>query len=206
MISSADLIWFIVFSATFISISAISWRPILVLEEASVPGENQTMGKHLISCSFKKTYTNMRNGETTWQMSFNADKCFTLRISKKRKPKEYNYLLHNQVLEVTKDSKYLCVIISNDLSWANHISNITAKANHTIGFLRCNIYACPKEVKRSCINNTSEAIHWYASVVWGPLNKNQISHLDSVQRRAARFASSNFKNENQEQLHLWSPI
>jgi hypothetical protein len=38
------------------------------------------------------------------------------------------------------------------------------------------------------------------------LNKNQISHLDSVQRRAARFASSNFKNENQEQLHLWSPI
>jgi hypothetical protein len=60
----------------------------------------------------------------TWQLSFNADKCFTLHISKKRKPTEYNYLLHNQMFEETKDSKYLGVTISNDLSWANHTSNI----------------------------------------------------------------------------------
>jgi hypothetical protein len=52
----------------------------------------------------------------TWQMSFNADKCFTLNISKKQKPGEYNYLLDNQALEVTKDSKYLGVTIRNDLS------------------------------------------------------------------------------------------
>jgi hypothetical protein len=28
------------FSATFNNISAISWRPVLVVEEAGVPGEN----------------------------------------------------------------------------------------------------------------------------------------------------------------------
>jgi cell division septal protein FtsQ len=32
--------WFLVFNATFSNISAISWRPVLVLEEAGVPGEN----------------------------------------------------------------------------------------------------------------------------------------------------------------------
>jgi hypothetical protein len=37
-----DLIWVLVFSATFSHISAISWRPVLVVEEAGVPGENQT--------------------------------------------------------------------------------------------------------------------------------------------------------------------
>jgi len=31
---------FLVFNATFINISAISWRPVLVVEEARVPGEN----------------------------------------------------------------------------------------------------------------------------------------------------------------------
>jgi hypothetical protein len=31
---------FIVFNATFSNISAISWRPVLVVEEAGVPGEN----------------------------------------------------------------------------------------------------------------------------------------------------------------------
>ena len=35
-----DLIWFLVFNATFGNISAISWRPVLVVEEAGVPGEN----------------------------------------------------------------------------------------------------------------------------------------------------------------------
>ena len=35
-----DLIWFLVFNATFSNIAAISWRPVLVVEEAGVPGEN----------------------------------------------------------------------------------------------------------------------------------------------------------------------
>ena len=36
-----DLIFdFWCFNATFSNISAISWRPVLVLEEAGVPGEN----------------------------------------------------------------------------------------------------------------------------------------------------------------------
>ena len=30
----------LVFNATFSSISAISWRPVLVMEETGVPGEN----------------------------------------------------------------------------------------------------------------------------------------------------------------------
>jgi hypothetical protein len=31
---------FLVFIATFSNMSAISWRPVLVVEEAGVPGEN----------------------------------------------------------------------------------------------------------------------------------------------------------------------
>jgi hypothetical protein len=31
---------FLCFNATFNNISAISWRPVLVVEEAGVPGEN----------------------------------------------------------------------------------------------------------------------------------------------------------------------
>jgi hypothetical protein len=32
--------WFLVFNATFSNISAISWRPVLVVEEAGLPAEN----------------------------------------------------------------------------------------------------------------------------------------------------------------------
>jgi hypothetical protein len=33
------------FNATFCNISAISWRPVLVVEEAGVPGENHQHGQ-----------------------------------------------------------------------------------------------------------------------------------------------------------------
>jgi hypothetical protein len=35
-----DLIDFWYFNATFSNISAISWRPVLVVEEAGIPGKN----------------------------------------------------------------------------------------------------------------------------------------------------------------------
>ena len=38
--STIDLIWFLVLNATFSNISAISWQPVLVAEEAGVPGED----------------------------------------------------------------------------------------------------------------------------------------------------------------------
>ena len=82
------------------------------------------------------------------------------------------------MLEVTKDSKYIGVTISNDLSWANHTSNITAKANRTIGFLRRNIHACPKEVKEAGYTTLIRPSIEYASAVRDPFNKNQISQLD----------------------------
>jgi hypothetical protein len=39
-----------VFNDTFSNISAISWRPVLVVEEAGVPGKKSpTMGKQLVN-------------------------------------------------------------------------------------------------------------------------------------------------------------
>jgi len=85
---------------------------------------------------------------------------------------EYNYLLYIQVLEGTKDSKYLGVAISNDLSWENHISNITSKANRTIGFLRHNMHACPKEGKTVAYTTLVRPSIEYASAVYmGPIQQ-----------------------------------
>jgi hypothetical protein len=39
--------------------------------------------------------------EKKGQMQLNADKCFTSHLTKKRKTAEFNYTLHNHILEVT---------------------------------------------------------------------------------------------------------
>jgi hypothetical protein len=40
ILSAKKLLPWVCFNATFCNISAISWRPVLVVEEAGVPGEN----------------------------------------------------------------------------------------------------------------------------------------------------------------------
>jgi hypothetical protein len=46
-----------------------------------------------------------------------------------------DYTIHNHILEVVEESKYLGVTISKDLTWKAHNNNITKKANKTLGFL-----------------------------------------------------------------------
>ena len=130
--------------------------------------------------------------EKKWQMQFNADKYFSIHLTKKRKTAEFNYTLHDHILEVTKDSKYLGVTFRSDLSWNSHINNISAKANRTIGFLRRNIHSCPKEVKAAAYTTLVRPSIEYASSVWDPYTRNNIHQLEAIQRRAARFVYNNF--------------
>ena len=62
-----------------------------------------------------------------------------------------SYTLEGTVLENVETIKYLGVTITNDLRWNTHVSNICTKANRTLGFLRRNLYACPRRGKRDRI-------------------------------------------------------
>ena len=75
-----------------------------------------------------------------WQMQFNIDKCFILRVGRpKHKLVGLNlYTLHNQNLSETDSAKYLGLTITSDLQWNQHINNITNKANSILGLLRIN--------------------------------------------------------------------
>ena len=82
----------------------------------------------------------LQKWESKWQMAFNADKCFVIRASTKRKTTKQDYTIHNHILEFVEESKYLGVTISKDLTWNAHINNITNKANKTLGFIKRNTH------------------------------------------------------------------
>ena len=77
--------------------------------------------------------------EDKWCMNFNASKCNTITITRKRKRLVHDYSLHNQILERTESATYLGVEVSPKLIWPNHINKTCAKANHTLAFLCRNL-------------------------------------------------------------------
>ena len=58
------------FNITFSNMSAISWRPVLEVEEAGVPGEPPTMDKQLVNfiicgCKSRAPFCNLRSRART---------------------------------------------------------------------------------------------------------------------------------------------
>ena len=60
---------------------------------------------------------------------------------------QFDYTLHQQRLEQVQSAKYLGLTITDDLDWGQHVSEISAKATKTMGFLRCNLAFAPRHTK-----------------------------------------------------------
>ena len=69
--------------------------------------------------------------EVRWQMHFNPSKCCYIRLYSKQHLLDYNYNIHNTVLQETNTIKYLAigVHIDDKLTRKSHVDTIVAKAN-----------------------------------------------------------------------------
>jgi hypothetical protein len=56
----------------------------------------------------------LQNWESTWQMSFNPDKCEVLSITNKYNKIMANYYIHGQQLQIVDNAKYLGLTISKN--------------------------------------------------------------------------------------------
>ena len=127
-------------------------------------------------------------------MEFNTSKCQVLHITRLKHPKNTQYSLHGQVLEATDTAKYLGVSITKDLSWSDHISSITAKANRTLGFVKRNVRTNNEKVKELAYKTFACPQVEHASPVWSPIQSNTINKVEMIQRRAARWVENQFSS------------
>ena len=134
--------------------------------------------------------------ELTWQMKFNIDKCYTMQAGRTRHKILNTYTLHDHPLPITHSTKYLGITISNDLKWNKHISNITSKANSTLGILRRNLRlsSTSHTVKTHAYQALVRPHLEYASAVWDPHTHCNTQKLEMVQRRAARYVCNRWHN------------
>ena len=62
-------------------------------------------------------------------MAFNPNKWEVIRVTKKKKPIIFDHKLYGTTFQTIKNAKYLGLNISEDLSWTEHINQITVKGN-----------------------------------------------------------------------------
>ncbi len=151
-----------------------------------------TISKQSDSLTLQKDLDTLQRWEETWDMEFNPSKCQVLHITRARTPVKTQYLLHGQILEPADHVKYLGVDISQKLSWKSHVHRITQNANRSLGFIRRNIKVRNPQVREAAYKTLVRPQLEYASSVWDPYHQEQISKIELVQRRAARWTLNNY--------------
>ena len=134
--------------------------------------------------------------EADWQMKFNVAKCHSMRVTRHPPDKhiQFEYTLHQQRLEQVQSAKYLGITISDDLDWAQHISEISSKATKTLGFLQRNLAFAPRHTKEVAYKTSVRPKLEYAAPICHPYHETQIGQVEKVQRTAARWTCRRWRN------------
>ena len=146
--------------------------------------------------ALQKDLDSLQKWAKTWGMKFNASKCYTLRVTRSKKPSQHFYQLMGLVLQEVEHNPYLGVMLQHNMKWSVHINRISGRANSTLAFLRRNLSRCPKQLKVTAYKSLVRAGLDYASVIWDPHTEKEIKQLETVQRRAARFVCSDYRRDS----------
>lgn len=132
----------------------------------------------------------LQKWEHTWDMEFNPSKCTVINITRSKHPHKTSYTLHGQTLATVSDAKYLGVCITSDLSWNKHINQVTTTASQTLNFIKRNIPTKHHIIRQFAYKTLVRPQLEYCSSVWSPHTQQNIHKIEMVQRRAARWVTS----------------
>ena len=125
-----------------------------------------------------------------------------MRLTHSRTPKIYSYELGGHILQYTNNHTYLGIDICNNLSWNKHINRIVSSASRSLGFIKRNLYSCPKHIKATAYLTLVRPLLEYSSSVWDPHSQDLINKLERVQRRAARFVVNDYSRHSSVSVML----
>ena len=104
-------------------------------------------------------------------------------------------------IEQVKKTKLLGVILDSQLSWSDHIDNITTKMGRGLAMVRkCSTYLT-SSVMGQVIQSLVFCHLYYCPVIWSAANKSDLNKLQIVQNRAARLALHCSTRTNIECMH-----
>ena len=135
---------------------------------------------------------NLESWAKTWQMQFNIAKCHLLSISNKKNTSKFDYTLDSQYLTPTDEHDYLGVRCRRDLRWSSHCSEVSSRANKSLGLLQRTIKPCCERVKEQAYLSIVRPIAKYAAPVWSPHTNRDVNKIEQVQKNTARFVKDDY--------------
>ena len=90
------------------------------------------------------------------------------------------------------ESKYLGIILQQDLRWNKQSIHATRKATKILNFVRRNFHHTSQSIKEKLYHTLVRPHLDYAIAAWDPYTSKNIHQIENVQKRAARFVTNTY--------------
>ena len=139
-----------------------------------------------IKCSIylQTDIDNISNYIKSFYLSLNTSKCKYIIASRMRQPTLPSSGLHlkREALEHVRSYRYLSILVTETLTWSQHIQQVCSKARKLIGMMYRQFYFWANTSVLRSIYITCSCPHLeYAAQLWDPHVKRDIQMLESVQ-------------------------
>ena len=121
-------------------------------------------------------------------MKINPSKIKAVRFTRARVKDPLDYSLANTLIPDASSRKYLGIILRSDLCWADQVNYTVKKAWKALHFTMRILKKGNSNTKRLAYMSLVRPILEYGSACWDPYREGQITGLDRVQKKAAKFA------------------
>jgi hypothetical protein len=132
-------------------------------------------------------------------MKINPSKSKAVSFTRARVKNPLDYSLANTLIPEASSCKYLGIILRSDLSWADHVNYTMKKAWKALHFTMRIFKKGNSNTKRLPYISLVRPILEYGAACWDPYREGQITALERVQKKAAKFAHQK-KSSNWETL------
>jgi len=134
----------------------------------------------------QESVTALYDWSIKWGMSFNPNKCMNIALGKNLP--SFRLFMNGVAIPQTCGLKYLGVYIQSDLKWHEHTINTVKKENKLLAIIGRCLFSASTETKMIAFNTIVRPVLEYTSQVWSPYIKTLIDKVETVQRRAVKWA------------------
>ena len=152
----------------------------LPVDECSIYADDTLVYQEVITAGqeaeFQRNISAVYQWSKQWQMPFKEGKSQLLLFGKTCTPTAISYKLGNTTIQRVVETKYLGVILQQDLCFDSHIESKIASARKLLGAIKFMLHDATLEGKTLAYTSLCRPILEYADVVWDPVCK-QSTHL-----------------------------
>lgn len=139
----------------------------------------------LQSVQLQEDLNAVKTWSETWNMPLNDAKCTVLHIGNNNTKQAYFF--HQFQIKEVQCHKDLGVLVTNDLKWEQHITQITKKAFALIHLIRKAFQDHSSQMILRLYKTYVRPKVEYAHIIWSPYYVKDIEQLERVQRRITKI-------------------